>query len=289
MTNKNWINRDEYSFKSNFYKTPVGNMHYIDEGLGNPIVFVHGNPSWSYEFRHLIKALSRSHRCIAIDHIGFGLSDKPYEWSYSPKNQAGNLEDFLLSLELDNITLVVGDWGGPIGLAFAIKYPEKVKNIVITNTWLWSVKNDLYYQAFSMFTGGPIGKLLIQKRNFFARDILKATFGDKSKLTQEVHKHYLMPLAIPKERKGNWVFPKEIIGSSEWLEQLWYQVDVLKNKNILIAWGMKDIAFREKELNCWMRVFPEAKVVRYLDTGHFVAEEKAKELALEIELLLKKV
>ena len=161
-----------------------------------------------------------------------------------------------------------------------------MKNIVITNTWLWPVRNDWYYQMFSRFVGGKIGRFFIQKRNLFARDILKATFGDKKKLTKDIHNHFLMPLHDPEERKGNWVFPKQIIGASDWLETLWNNLDVLKSKNILIAWGLKDIAFREKELDRWIEAFPEAKVVRFSDAGHFVAEEKPDELIPEIMKLV---
>jgi pimeloyl-ACP methyl ester carboxylesterase len=282
-----WLDREEYPFKPHFFLTPAGNMHYVDEGSGEPVVFVHGNPAWSFEFRKLIKDFSMTNRCIAPDLIGFGLSDKPAGWSYLPEEQAKNLDLFLESLPLKNITLVVGDWGGPIGLSYALSHPEKIKNIVITNTWLWSVRSDWYYQAFSTLVGGPVGRWLIRNHNFFAGTIVKSLFGDKSKLTPEIHAQYLMPLSKPDERKGTWVFPGEIIGSSDWLQSLWDNHDVLQGKNILIAWGMKDIGFREKELKTWMHAFPRAKVARFEDAGHFVAEEKPDELIAEIKNLIR--
>jgi len=282
-----WLDRQEYPFEPHFFKTPAGNMHYVDEGTGEPIVFVHGNPSWSFEFRKLIKGFSRTNRCIAPDLIGFGLSDKPSGWSYLPEDQAKNLDLFLESLPLKNSTLIVGDWGGPVGLSYAIHHPEKIGYIVITNTWLWSVRSDWYYQAFSIFMGGPIGRWLIRNHNFFADTIVRYLFGDKRRLTPEIHVHYLMPLSKPDERKGSWVFPGQIIGSSDWLQSLWDKRNVLKGKNILIAWGMKDIAFREKELKRWMNAFPRAKVVRFEDAGHFVTEEKPDELIGEIKNLIR--
>ena len=257
-------------------------MHYVDEGTGDPIVFVHGNPSWSFQFRNLIKSLSKDNRCIAPDLIGFGLSEKPADWSYLPRDHAYILEMFLDSLDLHTITLVVGDWGGPIGLSYAINHPDKISFLVITNTWLWSVRYDWYFQMFSKFVGGPIGYWLIRKRNFFARDIVRAAFGNKGKLTPAIHDQYLSPLSDPDERKGTWIFPREIIGSSTWLRSLWTTVDILGKKKILFAWGMKDIAFRERELNQWILKFPDAEVIRYQDAGHFVTEEKASELAEEI-------
>jgi haloalkane dehalogenase len=282
-----WLDREEYPFKPHFFLTPAGNMHYVDEGSGEPVVFVHGNPAWSFEFRKLIKDFSMTNRCIAPDLIGFGLSDKPAGWSYLPEEQAKNLDLFLESLPLKNITLVVGDWGGPIGLSYALSHPEKIKNIVITNTWLWSVRSDWYYQAFSTLVGGPVGRWLIRNHNFFAGTIVKSLFGDKNRLTPRIHAQYLMPLSKPDERKGTWVFPGEIIGSSDWLQSLWDKHDVLQGKNILIAWGMKDIGFREKELKTWIHAFPHAKVVRFEDAGHFVAEEKPDELIAEIKKLIR--
>jgi haloalkane dehalogenase len=287
MTTPEWLDREEYPFEPHFFKTPAGNMHYVDEGSGEPIVFVHGNPAWSFEFRRLVKEFSRTNRCVAPDLIGFGLSDKPAEWSYLPAEQAKNLDLFLESLHLKNITLVVGDWGGPVGLSYALNHPEKIKNIVITNTWLWSVRSDWYYQAFSALVGGPVGRWLIRNHNFFADTIVRSLFGDKSRLTPKIHNHYLMPLSKPDERKGTWVFPGQIIGSSDWLQSLWGKRGVLQGKNILIAWGMKDIGFREKELKTWMDAFPLAKVVRFEDAGHFVAEEKPAELIGEIMNLIR--
>jgi haloalkane dehalogenase len=283
-----WINSQEYPFSPKELSLPVGTMRYVDEGAGDPLVMVHGNPSWSFEFRDLIKRFSKTHRCIAPDHIGFGLSEKPTDWDYLPAGHAENLENLLESLDLQNITLVVGDWGGPIGLSYAINHSERIKNILITNTWMWSAKNDWYYRGFSGFFGGSIGRWLIRKYNFFANTLFKYLYGDKSKLTPEIHRHYLEPLANPAERKGNWVFPKQIIAASHWLAGLWSQREELQGKIELIAWGMKDIAFRENELNRWTEHFPGVRVVRYPDAGHFLAEEVPGELIGELETILSK-
>ncbi len=134
--------------------------------------------------------------------------------------------------------------------------------------------------------GGYVGKWLIRKRNFFANSILKRSFGIKSRLTPEIHKHYLQPLEKENERIGSWIFPGQITGSTLWLRALWEKRDILKDKDTLIAWGLKDIAFREKELNVWIRSFPNAHFIRYDDAGHFVAEEKGDDLAVRIENFL---
>ena len=279
MTNTDWINRQEYPFESHTFDVPAGRLHYVDEGSGPPIVMVHGNPTWSYLYRHLIKRLRSEYRCVALDHLGFGLSDKPQDWSYLPADHAANLTTLIEGLGLRNITLVVQDWGGPIGLSYAVAHPENVARLIIMNTWAWPVNRDPYYIAFSGFVGGPIGRLLIRRYNFFAKTIMRQAFGDKRKLTAAAHEQYLAALATPEDRKGCYVFPRQIIGSTPWLGRLWDNIATLKGKPKLIVWGMKDIAFREKELKRWEATCPEARVVRLGSVGHFVQEEAPDELA----------
>lgn len=288
MPETSWIDRKEYPFKSHFLQLEMGKMHYIDEGRGEPIVMVHGNPTWSFLYRHLIKGLSEHYRCIAMDHIGFGLSDKPWNWSYYPEDHAKNLDLLIKKLDLKNVTLVVQDWGGPIGLSYALNAPENVKRLVIMNTWMWSVKGEPHFKMFSNFMGGPIGRFLIRHFNFFVRVVMKKAMGDPSRLTAAVHQHYIKPLERPDERKGCWTFPKRIIDSSDWLDSLWSQRDKIKDKPALILWGMKDIAFREQELNRWESLFSNCKVIRYADTGHFVQEEKESESSREIDEFMRK-
>lgn len=277
-----WLDRSEFPFKSNYFKTPNGMMHYIDEGKGNPVVMVHGNPGWSFIFRKVVSAVSGSCRCIAPDHIGFGLSDKPYEFNYLPENQAKNFELFMDSLELSGITLIVNDWGGPIGLSYALKYPEKIKKLIILNTWLWSVEKDWYYKMFSGFMGGPVGRYLIRNYNFFGKVVVKKAVADPGKLTKSVHRHYYEHLATKEDRKGCYVFPKQIIGSSKWLDSLWQQKERINSIPTKFIWGMKDIAFREKELNYFVSNWHNPKVIKLQDSGHYPAEESPGALIEEL-------
>lgn len=274
-----WINRELYPYEAKAHQVPAGTLRYVDAGQGEPVVMVHGNPAWSFVYRKLIAGLSGQYRCIAPDHIGFGQSDKPYTWSYLPRDHAANLTSLLESLNLDGITLVVQDWGGPIGLAYAIEHPERVKRLVILNTWMWSVRDDWYYQAFSGVVGGPIGRFLCRHFNFFARVVYRQAYGDRSLITPEIHRHYLDALPTGDSRKGTWVFPRQIIQSSDWLASLWSRRDRLADKPVMIAWGMKDIAFREKELRRWQGLFPRAQVTRLETAGHFVQEEAGEVVA----------
>lgn len=277
--NAKWINPSLYPYQTKSFVVDAGTMIYVDEGQGSPIVMVHGNPAWSFVYRKLIDGLREHYRCIAPDHIGFGQSDKPYDWSYIPQDHAANLDQLLESLDLQDITLVVQDWGGPIGLSYAIAHPERIKNLIILNTWMWSVRDDWYYRMFSGFVGGAIGRFLCRHFNFFVNSVMSVAYGERSKLTLENHRHYRDALPTPENRKGTWVFPKHIIAASEWLDALWNQREKLANKHVMLAWGMKDIAFREKELNRWQSVFPEAAVHRFETAGHFVQDEAGDEIA----------
>lgn len=272
-----WLDRKEYPFRSRYFELPMGRMHYVDEGeADHAVVMVHGNPAWSYTYRRLITCLSNEYRCIAMDHIGFGFSDKPTAWDYLPEHHAANLEQFLNHLDLPSITLVVGDWGGPIGLSYAVKYPKKIASVIITNTWMWSVKGVMHYEMFSGFMGGAIGRMLIKRYNFFVKVLMKQMF--RARISPSVHQHYIAPLNRPDDRKGCWTFPREIIGSSPWLAQLWNQREAIAQKPALIAWGNKDIAFRDIELARWKSLFTNPEVYAYDNAGHFVQEELGDEL-----------
>lgn len=277
-----WFNSCMYHFEPHYFPAPAGMMHYIDQGQGDPVVFVHGNPGWSFEFRDVINGISISRRCIAPDHIGFGLSDKPADWDYLPEHHARNFHAFMEHLDLQDITLVVNDWGGPIGLSYAIAHPERIKRLVILNTWMWSVRDDWYYRMFSGFMGGPIGRFLTGNFNFFGRAVVPMVYGSQKKLNREDHHFMIAPHTSRADRKGAYVFPREIIGSSEWLAGLWAQRGKLQGIPATIIWGMKDIAFREKELNVWLDALHPEKVIRLDDVGHYPQDEAPQVLAEEL-------
>lgn len=277
-TSPSWLDRRAYPFASRYLQTPGGKLHYVDEGYGDPVVMVHGNPTWSFVYRHMITQLRLQHRCIALDHLGFGLSDKPAIWGYRPVEHASNLTCLIESLGLARITLVLHDWGGPIGLAYAVSHPDKVARIVLMNTWAWPVDRDLHFVAFSKFMGGPVGRYLIERYNFFAQTVLPFACANKAALDRGARSHYVRPLDRPYERQGCLALPKEILDSSDWLEQIWHRHRILRGKPKLLIWGMKDIAFREKELRRWQEAFPEAGVIRLPRVGHFPQEEAPEQV-----------
>lgn len=281
-----WLDRTEYPFQSKFFETPHGDMHYVDEGTGEVILFLHGNPSWSFGYRRLIKHFSAGFRCIAPDHIGFGLSDKPYEVSYLPQFHAENLAQFIDSLNLKDITLVVHDWGGPIGMSYALAHPGNVKRIIAYNSWFWSVRGMKTLERFSSFVGGPVGRFLCKYFNFFPRVLMRTELGDKKNLPKSIHRHYINPFPKPHSRKGTWIFAGALTGQSKWLETLWAKRDALKNIPLLLLWGLKDAAFTTKLLAQWEATFPNHSTRKYLNSGHNAPEEIGEDAIPPIESFL---
>jgi len=271
---QSWINRKDYPFDSNYFETGFGRIHYVDIGKGTPIVMTSGNPTWSYLYRNIIIELSKEYRCIAVDNLGFGLSDKPYDCDYLPSLHAQNLDKLIKCLELKNIIMMVHDWGGPIGLSYAYNYPNNVKKIIMFNTWSWPVNTDKYYERFSRFMGGPIGRFLIKNFNIFVHIVMKKATANKAVLTNDVMKHYSKPLEKRRERKACWTFPKQIIESTAWLEEIWSKSNNIVNHPVLLLWGGQDIAFRKQELEKWKSVLKNYQLEFMSDTGHYVQEEK---------------
>lgn len=286
MNSPKWLDRVLYPFAHHQFSVANGNMHYIDEGEGDPILFIHGTPTWSFVWRQQIKPLSRNYRCIAPDHLGFGLSDKPAEFSYTPEAHAKNLEQLIDYLQLKNITLVVHDYGGPIGLKYALDHPENVKRLVILNTWMWSLENESKIIKASSFMRGGIGKLLYTKLNFSPRILLPKGYYNSSNLTKDTHRHYLKPFSSPSDRFGAWRFAVELQNSNSFYKRLWEQREKLQAIPKLIIWGEKDKLLPIHFLDKWQKAFPDAKTVR-LKAGHFLQEEKGSEIADLIKELLK--
>lgn len=285
FTAPKWLDKTEYSFNSNFFSTQYGQLHYIDEGEGDTILFIHGTPTWSFLYRKQIRALSKTYRCIALDHIGFGLSDKPKSFAGTPQTHAKNLTLLIEHLSLKDITLVVHDFGGPIGLSYAIAHPENIKRIVMFNTWLWETKDDKDAQKIDKILHSTLGNFLYLNTNFSTKVLLKKAFHDKKLLSKHVHNHYKKPFPDKHSRYGLLKIGKSLIGSSDWYGKLWEDADVIKNKPTLILWGEKDEFIKMTNLNKWKSFFTN-KQVHVLDAGHFVQEEQsAKTVALMAQWL----
>src|ERR671930_1395105 len=171
MTTPSWLPTQLYPFESRFADVEGARVHYVDEGEGPPLLLLHGNPTWSFLYRDVIKGLRDRFRCVAPDHPGFGLSRAAAGYGFTPAEHAAVVERLIAHLDLRNITMMVQDWGGPIGFAAATRQPDRFAAFVIGNTWAWP-KADPGTQVFSRLLGGPIGGYLILKRNFFVEKIV---------------------------------------------------------------------------------------------------------------------
>lgn len=276
-----WLDRSAYPFTSNYFDINGQKLHYIDEGNGETIVFVHGTPSWSFDYRNVIKKLKANFRCIAIDHVGFGLSDKPEYYDYATRNHSKTLEKFVLDKNLDNITMVVHDFGGVIGLDFAIQHPEKIKRLVVLNAWLWSSKNDPDFIKLSKILKSPLLPFLYRYLNFSPRFILPKSFGER-KISTHVLMQYTKPFADKSQRNGTVAFAKSLLNDQDWFEELWNKRQAISNKPTLFIWGMRDPVIKPHYLDKFQSGFTNTKTIRLEASGHFPQEEQPEVVAKAI-------
>ena len=277
------IDRVAYPFRSRWCTLSAGRMHYVDEGIGDPILFVHGTPTWSFEWRHLIRALSPRYRCIAPDLIGFGLSERPRTFEYTPESHSRALAEFVDRMDPGPLTLVVHDFGGPIALPLAMR-SGLVRRLVLLNTWMWSFASDREMERAGRISGGALGRLLYRWANFSLRVLMPYAYGDRSRLTPEVHRQYLERFP-DRESRGLvlWPLARALLGSSAYYDALWAERARLRDIPTLIVWGMRDRAFRPRQLAKWRTALPHARVVELADAGHWPHEEAPELVREEVE------
>jgi haloalkane dehalogenase len=262
-----WLDQRLYPFAPHFETVPEGRLHLVDEGEGPAVVMVHGAPAWSFLYRDLVSRLRDRHRCVAPDLMGFGLSDKPEGFSYHPREHARHLALLLEAREVRDATLVVHDWGGPIGLAWAISHPDRVRRLVVLNTWLWSTRGTLRGELTGRLFASAPWRVLERRLSLSTRFFLPGVFGDRSRLSKDVHRHYREPFA-----QATWRRPNEVL--------------CLGTKPALIVWGLRDRAFTPRDLARWEEALPDGEVVRLTDVGHFVPEEAPERLGEAVEAFL---
>ena len=283
-----WLDPQLYPYLPRRFATAEGDLSYLDEGSGPVVLLVHGTPSWSFEFRGVIADLSRDHRVIALDHLGFGLSDKPEGAALTPRDHARRLRALVEALDLRDVTLVVHDFGGPIGLPLAVDYApgrRRVCALVVLNSWMWPSDGDRTIARIDRMVRSPLGRLLYRRLGFSARVILPAAFGDKRRLTRAVHRHYLGPLGSVREREGTYALACALRGADPDYAELWRRRGALHGLPMTIVWGDKDPALTAAHRDRWTAEFPEARLHRVEDAGHFVAEERPEAVAAEVRAL----
>ena len=284
------VDAQEYPFKSHWFERKGCAMHYVDEGQGAgdkiTIVMCHGNPTWSYLYRHIIKKLSPQFRCIAADYPGFGFSEHPQGYGYTPKEHVEWMEALLFEhLKLEKFIIVGQDWGGPISMSIATRNADKILGFVISSTWAW--KTNWVGKIFSTLMGTALGQYLILQRNFFATTIISTMLGKGASPT--TLKAYSDPFPTPESRKGPAVFPVQIMAATPWLEQIERDLPRLNAKPAEFVFGLKDMLSTESEMGKWQAKFPQAGVQKIPGANHFTQEDCPDNYVIAIKRIGEKI
>jgi pimeloyl-ACP methyl ester carboxylesterase len=262
---------------------------YLDEGDGDPVVMLHGNPSWSYLWRHLVLGLRDGYRCIVPDHIGMGLSDKPDDatYRYTLRSRVQDLDRLLESLDLgDEITLAVHDWGGMIGFGWALKHAHRVKRLIILNTaafpmpaqkklpWQLNVGRNFFF-----------GEWLIRGMNAFAKGA--ANDGVVRPMPEDVKQAFLAPYDSYANRIATVRFVQDIPLKPEdhawdFVDQAGRRLAEFADRPTYIGWGLRDFVFDHHFLKTFEQALPRAERQVYEDAGHYVLEDKHEVLVPRI-------
>ena len=283
--------KDLYPFTSLYFDLNPYKLHYLDEGEGEVLLFLHGNPTWSFYYRSLIQNFQGRYRCIAPDHIGFGFSDKPQDYSYTLTTHIDNLEKLVDFLGLKNITLMVHDWGGAIGMGLAVRKPELIKRLVLFNTASF-LSTDIPLRI-GLCRMPLLGTFLIRYLNLFVRGVLKFGLKRRKRLPQNVRAGYLAPYDTFESRIAILKFVQDIpmeqgVPSYSVMQYIESNLKQFDGYPILIIWGSEDFCFNVKFLNKWREIFPRAEVRKVCNAGHLVVEDASDEIIPWIEGFLRK-
>jgi cis-3-alkyl-4-acyloxetan-2-one decarboxylase len=278
--------KTEYPFTGKWLDLDGLRYHYLDEGKGEPVVMVHGNPSWSFYYRNLVLALRDRFHCIVPDHMGCGFSDKPGDdlYDYTLSRRVDDLERLLEHLGIDaNITLVLHDWGGMIGMAYAARHPERIKRLVILNTAAFHLpKEKPFPLALRICRDTLLGTFLVRGFNAFS---LAASFVGckRNPMPAELRQAYRLPYDSWQNRIATLRFVQDIpLEPGDRNYDLVSGVDKglasFRSLPMLICWGEQDFVFDRYFLAQWERRFPAAEVHRYPDGGHYILEDMKEEV-----------
>lgn len=270
--------RHLYPFQSRFLKIKNHRYHYVDEGKGEVLLMLHGNPTWSFYYRNLISFFSKKYRVIAPDHIGCGLSDKPQHYPYTLATHIKNLTILIDHLELKNITMIVHDWGGAIGMGYAMNHPKNIKRWIIFNTACFLASRLAMPWRIRLCHYPLIGSLAIRTFNLFSLGALSMAVSHRERFTREIREGYLAPYRSPHDRVAQLRFVQDIpwnrsVPSYAILQEMTSKLPLFKNHPMLIIWGKKDFCFTTDFLKKWESYFPNALINVIPDAGHYVVED----------------
>jgi haloalkane dehalogenase len=269
-----------FPFESWWLDGGAGRVHYIDEGSGPPILFLHGNPTWSFLYRGIVIRLRSRYRCVAVDYPGFGLSERPERYDYTPAEHAGVVRELVRHLDLSGLTIMGQDWGGPIGMRVAIDELPRIRALVMGNTWYWPADEWQMKTLAYVASMDPVQSMILSK-NLLVERLMP--LGVKHDLAAEVMQHYRDAQPTPKSRIGVAELARQLLAASEWLADLEDGVrSALTNVPLLLTWGIHDITFPRRYMERFREDFRLARVHR-LDAKHFIQEDAPGEISSAID------
>ena len=279
-----------YPFESRFHDLGGLRFHYLDEGVGQagcePVVMLHGNPTWSFYYRDLIQKLRDRHRVIAPDHIGCGWSDKPDDdrYEYSLRQRVDDVEVLLDALVPEQkISLVLHDWGGMIGMAWAVRHPERVRRIVLLNTAAFLLPESKKLPSSLWWVRNTaLAAFLVRRFNVGSRGASWACCT-RARLTKEVRDAYCAPYDSWENRIATLRFVQDIPISPgdrgyDLVNEVACKLGLFAETPVLICWGDRDFVFDHHVLAEWQRHLPHAEIHRFPDCGHYVLEDAKTEI-----------
>ena len=278
---------DEYPFESHFLDVDGQKIHYIDEGSGETILCVHGNPTWSFAWRNVVRKLSDHYRVIAIDHLGCGLSSKPHGHAYALAGHISNLQTLVMQLDLNQITLFAHDWGGAIGRGTAGKLPERFSRFALFNTAAFRSQKIPLRIAICRIPF--VGTFALRGLNAFSRAAL--TMAVEKPMTCAVKRGYLSPYNSWANRAAVNAFVKDIplkASHPSWqtLVDVEAGLEQFKKHPMMLVWGERDWCFTTKFLEEFEQRFPQAETLRIPDGGHYIFEDSHENFLPRVEEFL---
>ncbi|MGH3724588.1 MAG: alpha/beta fold hydrolase [Mycobacterium sp.] len=276
-----WVDEDLFPFKSRFVDIDGNTVHYVDEGSGPTLLLLHGNPTWSFLWRDVIRGLRADFRCIALDYPGFGLSTPKPGYRYLPAEHADVVTGFVDALGLTGVTLVGQDWGGPIGLATVQRRPGVFDRLVLANTWAWPLNGIFHFEWFSRIVGGLPIRFLAQRLNLLVNVFIPMGHGRRKPTLAEMT-HYRRALDTPEGRQASAVLPGQITGSRDFFTEVEAGLADLDHLPTLIVWGTADIGLRPQERERLEATFPEHETVIIEGGGAYVESDAPKEFIAAI-------
>jgi haloalkane dehalogenase len=271
-----WL-RAQYPFEPKQFTTPGGaQLSFLDEGprSDEAVLMLHGNPTWSFFYRNVVRALSPAMRCIVPDHVGMGLSEKPKDYDYRLPTRIADIEALVASLGLKRIHLIVHDWGGAIGFGFATRHPEMIGRIVILNTAAFFSTH--IPKRIALCRAGSFGEWLVRGLNGFAGPA--SWMSTVRRLSPDVKRGFLFPYDSWANRIAVHRFVQDIPMKPNHptrpaLDEIEAKLPLLAGREKLILWGGRDFCFNDHFFARWREIFPQASVHRYADAGHYLLED----------------